>query len=69
MQTHMLVVSAIAFDRAGAGSLARCQGIDSQCVDAHDTFVFIVRPKSEFASRSFERINGNGYYVLKGQLL
>ena len=69
MQTHMLVVSAIGFDVDSAKALAISQGIHATPVKSHDTFVFIARPKSEFASRSFKRIDGKSYYVLKGQLL
>mgnify|MGYP003147608338 CR=1 FL=1 len=69
MQTHMLVVSAITFDGQGAVALAERQGIDAPYIETHDTFVFIARPKREFAERSLTRVNGQGYYALKGKLL
>lgn len=66
VQTHMLVVSAIAFNSADAKALAARQGITGPCIFAHDTFVFIARPKSEFASGSLKRVDGKGFYTLKG---
>jgi hypothetical protein len=69
MQTHMLVVSAIGFTVDGAQALAGRQGIHAPFIETHDTYVFIARPKSEFASRSLKRFNGKGYYTLKGDLL
>lgn len=68
MKTHMLVVSAITHSEDGAREVAQKYGIDSTPVFAHDSYMFVARPKREFQSGSLKQFNGQGCYLLKGML-